>query len=75
MGKSIRHKWVKSEIDFHGSMLQVLELSKIEVDQKEEIARLSGLNEESQEQIENLEFMVLEAQHTAADTEKVGRWL
>ena len=50
----------------------MLELSKIEVDQKEEIARLSGLYDESQEQIENLEFMLLEAQHNDTDTEKVG---
>ena len=55
-----------------GSLFQVIELSKHEVQQKEEIARLSELYDESREQIENLEFMLLEAQNTA-DIEKVGR--
>ena len=37
---------------------------------KKQLANLSGLFEESQEQIENLEFMVLEAQ---AASNKVGQ--
>lgn len=50
----------------------MLELTKGSVELKEQVANLSGLYEDSKEQIENLEFMVLEAQHNV-DNEKVGK--